>query len=287
MSQSSPDYDVLIRGGSIYDGSGAEPATGDVAIRGDAIVAVGQVGTARGRTEIDARGLAVAPGFINMLSWAAESLIADGRAQSDLRQGVTLEVFGEGVSLGPLNAQMQQEMRERQSDITYDVTWTTLDQGLRFLTDRGVSCNVASFVGAATLRIHEIDHADRPPDQATIVAVEPTVVLVAPRSSLLGLIVDRPRLAEVISRASADLFGQEFEELLRRAGDDRPVTTDHDRSFDEHGVGGQGVEHLVAARSGQAELTEKRLPRTGDHERIIGAQQSKNALELGPRRRVF
>jgi N-acyl-D-amino-acid deacylase len=109
--------------------------------------------------------LAVAPGFINMLSWAPETLIVDGRSQSDIRQGVTLEVFGEGVSLGPLNQAMKRHLRERQSEVTYDITWTTLDEGLRWLVARGIACNIASFVGAATLRIHEIGHADRPPSR--------------------------------------------------------------------------------------------------------------------------
>ena len=159
---SEADFDVVVRGGTLYDGSGEPPRAGDVAITGDSIAAVGSV-RGRGRVEVDASGLAVAPGFINMLSWAVETLVADGRSQSDIRQGVTLEVFGEGVSLGPLNEEMRREMRERQSEVTYDVTWTTLDEGLRWLAQRGIACNIASFIGAATLRIHEIGHADRPP----------------------------------------------------------------------------------------------------------------------------
>ena len=157
------NYDVIIRGGTVYDGSGWPASQADLAINADTIAAVGALGADRGRTEIDATGLAVAPGFINMLSWATESLIADGRSQSDIRQGVTLEVFGEGVSLGPLTTEMKQTQRERQGDITYDITWTTLDEGLRALIDRGVSPNVASFVGATTLREHTVDHDDRPP----------------------------------------------------------------------------------------------------------------------------
>jgi N-acyl-D-amino-acid deacylase len=159
---SPPDYDVVIHNGTLYDGSGGPPRRGDVAILADRLAAVGSE-FGRGRLEIDAAGLAVAPGFINMLSWAAEALLADPRSQSDIRQGVTLEIFGEGSSLGPLNASMQQFIRERQTDISYEVTWSTLDQGLRFLADRGVACNVASFVGATTLRVHEVGHADRPP----------------------------------------------------------------------------------------------------------------------------
>jgi N-acyl-D-amino-acid deacylase len=156
-------YDVVIRGGTVYDGSGWPAFQADVAIRDDTIAAVGALGGDKGRIEIDAARLAVAPGFINMLSWATESLIADGRSQSDIRQGVTLEVFGEGASLGPLTTEMKRVHRERQGDITYDITWTTLDEGLRALVERGISPNVASFVGATTLREHTIGHADRRP----------------------------------------------------------------------------------------------------------------------------
>src|SRR5207237_2021678 len=135
--------DLVLRGGLIYDGSGAPPRPGDVAMRGDAIAAVGRC-EGEAQREIDVSGLAVAPGFINMLSWATESLIADGRSQSDIRQGVTLEIFGEGTSLGPLTPEMKQSQRERQGDITYDITWTTLDEGLRALVEWGISANVPS-----------------------------------------------------------------------------------------------------------------------------------------------
>ena len=155
--------DVVIRNGMIYDGSGGAPYHGDVAIRGDRIVAVGDIGEMRGTRELDATGHAVAPGFINMLSWAVDSLIEDGRAQSDIRQGVTLEVFGEGWSMGPLNDAMKTEMLEQQGDITYPIEWTTLGEYLQHLEDRGVAVNVASFVGATTVRIHEIGYEDRPP----------------------------------------------------------------------------------------------------------------------------
>jgi N-acyl-D-amino-acid deacylase len=163
VTNTPTNYDVVIRGGTLYDGSGDAPGESDVAIIGDSIASIEPASEARGALEIDATGLAVAPGFINMLSWAAESLIADGRSQSDIRQGVTLELFGEGFSLGPLNAEMKKIVRERQSDIQYDVSWTTLNEGLQHLVDRGVSCNVASLVGAATLRVHEIGYEDRPP----------------------------------------------------------------------------------------------------------------------------
>src|SRR5256885_2490347 len=124
----SLEYSVLIRNGTIYDGSGQAPTKGDLAIEGEKIVASGNLADAHGKTEVDAHGLAVAPGFINMLSWATESLIQDGRSQSDIRQGVTLEIFGEGSSMGPLNDAMKKEMQEQQGDIKYPVEWTTLGE---------------------------------------------------------------------------------------------------------------------------------------------------------------
>jgi N-acyl-D-amino-acid deacylase len=162
-------YDVVLRGGTLYDGSGGMPRVGDVAISGDRIAAVGDLGKAKGKTEIDVKGLAVAPGFINMLSWATESLIVDGRGESDIRQGVTLEVFGEGWSMGPLNERMKKDTVEQQGDIKFDVTWTTLGEYLEHLTTRGVSPNVASFLGATTVRIHELGYENRPPTAEELV----------------------------------------------------------------------------------------------------------------------
>jgi N-acyl-D-amino-acid deacylase len=159
----STEYDLLIRNGMIYDGSGRPPKAGDLAVNGQTIAAIGQLPGSRGVAELDARGLAVAPGFINMLSWANRSLIEDGRSQSDIRQGVTLEVMGEGSSMGPLTDTMKRQMREQQGDIKYAIEWTTLGEYLDHLVKRGVSCNVASFVGATTVRVHEIGYADRPP----------------------------------------------------------------------------------------------------------------------------
>lgn len=156
-------YDLIIRNGTVYDGSGKKPFTADVAINGDKIAAVGKLKHASAKTELDAKGLAVAPGFINMLSWANESLIEDGRSQSDIRQGVTLEVMGEGESMGPLNGKMKENMVESQADIKYEIKWTTLGEYMDYLVQRGISCNVASFVGATSVRIHEIGYADRPP----------------------------------------------------------------------------------------------------------------------------
>ena len=147
----------------MYDGTGTAPMVADVAITGDTIAAIGDLSGVSGRVEVDVRGLAVAPGFINMLSWATESLIEDGRSQSDIRQGVTLEVFGEGWSMGPWTDAMKAEDLEQQGDITYDITWTTLGEYLEMLERRGVSPNVASFVGATTVRIHELGYQNRAP----------------------------------------------------------------------------------------------------------------------------
>lgn len=156
-------FDVIVRSGTIYDGTGGNPYRGDVAIRGDRIVAVAPRIQGTAPSEVDASGLAVAPGFINMLSWSNESLIEDGRGQSDIRQGVTLQVMGEGWSMGPLNPTMKQRQVERQEDIKYPVTWTSLGDYLGFLERKGVSPNVASFVGAATVRIHELGEGDGDP----------------------------------------------------------------------------------------------------------------------------
>lgn len=159
---------LVIRNGMIHDGSGQAPYPGHVLIEGDTITAVGPSIDARGQVEIDAGGLAVAPGFINMLSWANESLIHDGRSQSDIRQGVTLEVLGEGSSMGPWNDAMKKEERNLQGDIRYDIEWTTLGEFLDYLAGRGISCNVASFVGATSVRVHEIGYADRAPTPAEL-----------------------------------------------------------------------------------------------------------------------
>ena len=159
----APGYDVVLRGGTIYDGSGGAPYVGDVGIAGDRVAYVGPRLKGSGRSEIDARGLAVAPGFINMLSWATESLVVDGRGQSDVRQGVTLEVFGEGSSTGPLNAEMKAKEQARQADVRFPVEWNTLDEYLEMLERRGVSPNVASLVGASTVRVHELGPNDVDP----------------------------------------------------------------------------------------------------------------------------
>jgi N-acyl-D-amino-acid deacylase len=170
LSSASPptSYSVLIHGGTIYDGSGGEPYVGDVALKGDKIAYVGPHAPGRASRVIDATGKAVSPGFINMLSWATESLIADGRGQSDTRQGVTLEVMGEGDSMGPLTPKMKELEVQRQGDIKYPIRWTTLGQYLEYLQKKGVTPNVASFVGATTVRVHELGEKDVDPTPAQL-----------------------------------------------------------------------------------------------------------------------
>jgi N-acyl-D-amino-acid deacylase len=170
----TPEYDLLISNGTVYDGDGGAPYVADVAIRGDRIAAIGDL-DGNAAEVIDATGLAVAPGFINMLSWATETLIEDGRSQSDIRQGVTLEVMGEGWSMGPLHEGMKAEAFKLSGDIKYDIEWTTLGEYLQYLENRGISTNVASFVGATTLRIHEIGYEDRPPTPEELARMEALV----------------------------------------------------------------------------------------------------------------
>lgn len=159
----SVKYDVVIRNGQIYDGTGSTPYSGDVGIIADTIAAIGDLKRATAEVEIDATGLAVAPGFINMLSWAVESLIEDGRSQSDIRQGVTLEVLGEGDSWGPLNDKMKADLKAAQGDVKYEIEWTTLGEYLEFLEKKGVSTNIASFLGTSTVRIYAVGYEDRVP----------------------------------------------------------------------------------------------------------------------------
>ena len=186
QTQNHSDYDVLIHGGTIYDGSGANPYVGDVAIKADKIVYVGPHARGIPARVVDATGEAVSPGFVNMLSWATESLIADGRGLSDVDQGVTLEVFGEGESMGPLTPKMKRLLVQREGDIKYPIRWTTLAQYLDWLTKRGVSPNVASFVGAATVRVHELGEADVQPTPAQLVRMR-ALVRQAMKDGALGV----------------------------------------------------------------------------------------------------
>jgi N-acyl-D-amino-acid deacylase len=168
-------FDVLIRGGTVYDGSGQAGVKADIGIRGDTIATIGDLADARAKTIIDASGKAVAPGFINVLSWATEALLHDGRSQSDVRQGVTLEIFGEGWSMGPLSEAMKRRLKADQGELKYDVAWTTLAEYLQHLEHKGVSCNVASFVGATTARIHVIGYEDRKPSKQELAKMKALV----------------------------------------------------------------------------------------------------------------
>jgi N-acyl-D-amino-acid deacylase len=170
VQAATPGYDVIIRNGLVIDGSGRSGFSADIGIVDDRIARIGDLSMVEAKTEIDAEGLVVAPGFINMLSWAVDSLIDDGRGLSDIAQGVTLEVFGEGWSMGPLSdaPEMQDMLKEFLGDGADAITWTTLGEYLEFLEQKGISPNVASFVGATTLRIHEIGFDDRPPTPAEL-----------------------------------------------------------------------------------------------------------------------
>jgi N-acyl-D-amino-acid deacylase len=157
------DFNIVIRNGTVYDGSGGAPFRADVGIRSDRIAAVGDLRHAKAGMVIDASGLAVAPGFINMLSWSTASLIVDGRSQSEIRQGVTTEIFGEGESMGPLTDEMKRRIISQQGDLKFDIEWTTLSEYLSYLEKRGVSPNVASFIGAGTIRENVIGLENKKP----------------------------------------------------------------------------------------------------------------------------
>ena len=179
-------YSVIIRGGTIYDGSGSAPYVGDVAIKGDKIIYVGPHAPGRSTRVINATGRAVSPGFINMLSWANESLIADGRGLSDTVQGVTLEVMGEGDSMGPWNPEMKRLAVQRQSDIKYPIRWTTLGQYLEYMQRKGITPNIASFIGATTVRRHEVGEKDVDPTPAQLARMR-TLVRQAMKEGAMGV----------------------------------------------------------------------------------------------------
>jgi N-acyl-D-amino-acid deacylase len=169
------EYDIIISNGLVYDGSGNKPYNADIGIKGDTIAFIGNLSKSTAKENIDAKGKAVAPGFINMLSWATETLIADGRSMGDIRQGVTLEIFGEGWSMGPLNEKMKQEVKNDQTLFKYDVNWNTLGGYLQMLEDKGVSPNVASFVGATTIRLFVIGEDNRDPTEAELIQMKQLV----------------------------------------------------------------------------------------------------------------
>jgi N-acyl-D-amino-acid deacylase len=229
-------YDAIIRNGMIYDGSGSAPVPGDLAIKGDTIATVGKIDNARGRTEIDAHGQAIAPGFINMLSGAGTSLIADGRGQSDIRQGVTLEVMGEGWSGGPLSDAMKAEALKAQGNIKYDIEWTTLGEYLDHLVRRGVSPNVASFVGATTVRIHELAYADRAPSPAEMERMK-DLVRQAMREGAMGV------ASAMIYAPATYAKTSELIELAKAAGECRGMYISHMRSEGNQLL--EGIDELI------------------------------------------
>jgi N-acyl-D-amino-acid deacylase len=156
-------YDILIKNGLLYDGNGGSPFIADIAIQGQKIAKIGNLQDAAAHQVIDVTGLSVSPGFINVMSWSNISLIADPLSQSDIRQGITLEILGEGRSEGPMTEEMRQERLSRQGDIKYDIPWKTLGEYLDYMVSRGISTNIASYVGAASLRIYAVGYDDRPP----------------------------------------------------------------------------------------------------------------------------
>src|SRR5215471_14169351 len=160
-------FDIIIKGGTVYDGTGGPPVKADVGIKGDRVAAIGDLSRATAPNVVDAKGLAVAPGFINMLAHSESSWIVDPRSLSELKQGVTTQIFGE-LSMGPLNDEMKRRLRDQQGDVKYDIAWTTLAEYLQYLEKRGVSQNFASFIGAATIRENVIGLEDKPPTPAQL-----------------------------------------------------------------------------------------------------------------------
>lgn len=181
-------YDIILQGGTVYDGSGSAPFVADVGINADTIAFIGDLSNAKASRRIDVSGLAVAPGFINMLSWATESLMIDGNAQADIRQGVTLEVMGEGFSMGPLNEKMKEELIKgwKRSGLDLHIDWTSLGEYLESLARRGISPNVASFLGATSVRVHELGYEDQLPDEEEMKKMQ-ELVHQAMREGALGI----------------------------------------------------------------------------------------------------
>jgi len=248
------EYDLILRGGNLYDGSGGSPRMADIAVQNDIIVAIGDLSKARGKAEIDVRGLAVAPGFINMMSQAGQTLIVDGKAQSDIRQGITLEVLGEGESMGPLSERMKEALVKGQGAVRSDIGWTTLDEFLRFLENRGVTPNVASFIGAATPRVYVIGYDDRPPTEEELGLMQ-KLVGQAMEEGALGVasaLIYPPgsfaKTAELVALAQAAAkYGGLYISHIRSEGDDIvQATGEFLRIVREAGIRGE-IFHLKTA----------------------------------------
>ncbi len=167
-------YDVIIRSGNVYNGLGTKPVVTDIGIKKDTIAFIGDLSNSKALKEIDAKGLEVAPGFINMLSWSETHLLKDGRQMSDIKQGVTLEVLGEGLSAGPRKPRAK------------DKRWLTLGQFFTYLENKGVSTNFASFVGATTVRLYVLDQVDRKPNTQELTQMK-NLVGQAMREGAMGL----------------------------------------------------------------------------------------------------
>lgn len=250
-ADAKPRFDIVIDGGTVYDGSGGEGRQADVAITGDKVVAIGQFKPSDGKQLIDARGKAVAPGFINMLSWATESLLEDGRAVSDIKQGVTLEVFGEGNSMGPINEAMRAELIRSQTDIKYDVPWTTLGQYLEHLEKRGIAPNVASFIGATTVRVHEVDYDNRKATPEELARMQ-ELVRAAMREGALGVgssLIYAPAsysdTEELIALAkAASPYGGRYISHMRSEGDNIEGAVDELLRIGKEGGVGAEIYHL-------------------------------------------
>jgi N-acyl-D-amino-acid deacylase len=251
---SAPEYDMVIRGGTLYDGSGGIPVVGDLAISGDTIVAMGDLGGARGVQEIDAGGMAVSPGFLNLMSWATETMIEDGRAMSDILQGVTLEVMGEGNSMGPIADSLKGWAESQQGDIRYEIEWNTLGEYLEYLEARGVSPNVASFVGSANPRINVLGFADRSPtedeleemvDQVRVAMEEGALGLASALIYTPGAFAETDELI-ALSKASGE-FGGIYISHLRSEGNQILQALEEFLTISrEAGVPGE-IYHLKAA----------------------------------------
>jgi N-acyl-D-amino-acid deacylase len=249
----TPDYDLLVINGLVYDGLGGKPYRADIGIVDDRIAAIGELAGSADAT-IDAEGLAVAPGFINMLSWATETLIEDGLSQGDIRQGVTLEVMGEGWSMGPLNEAMKTEYLKRQGDIKFDIEWTTLGEYLQYLENKGVSTNIASFVGATTVRIHELGYEDRAPSSKELARMQ-ALVRQAMREGALGVassLIYAPAFyadtAELIAlNKTAAEYGGRYISHLRSEGNQLLEAVDELITIAEEAQIGAEIYHLKAA----------------------------------------
>jgi N-acyl-D-amino-acid deacylase len=265
--ETAAEFDVVLRGGLVYDGSGSAPLAADVAIVGDRIVAIGKV-AAGARLELDVTGLAVAPGFINMLSWADETLLTDPRSLSDISQGVTLEVFGEGSSMGPLDAAMRARLIAGQGEQKYDVPWTTLGEYLQHLEARGVSPNVASFVGATTVRIHELGLENRTPSAEQLTRMQ-ELVRQAMREGALGVGSSLPYVPatfattaelQALALAAAE-FGGMYISHIRNEGEELLTAIEEFLAIVRHAGGRGEIYHLKASGKGNWGLLDEAIRR--------------------------